>query len=262
MSDLRHSCLYRCRSGAPSDRVYHVLNVSTSEIQDLTLPPGVVCNKCGEYFGHKLEQHFTKYHPASRQRLYRVHKTKSRKEPIFEDDAGRATRTTRHGESRFHFPFNRLEYATTEEGDIEFTGISDRPAYSSRLVSRLLAKITIECLYLNHSGGDLDPYAPRFDWLAEYARFDIGPFRLFGWERSSTPQQAPSIHRLPDVEDIRFGEVCEISFPGIVFVFPLAPTTVGTALRSRRSTLTVIEFDGMIEQEPQSLKLILRRVDR
>ena len=217
-------CLYRCGSGAESTQTYHVLPRSASTL-DITLEPGRVCDRCNEYFATKLEAHFVQRHPGSSERLRYVATTRKKKPPRFETTRGTAIRRNNVGTHELAYPLDNLSWEELPNGDLRFFGTFQGLPFDATIISRLLAKISLEFLVTVSDTSPYWPYLPSFDQLRRYARCGDGRVRFvwFAWKRTSTDQVVPLFIEIKEDDGSLVTTLVRISFPGVAYLFPIAP---------------------------------------
>jgi len=254
------NCLYECKSRFPSTQKYHVLPFSASALE-LTLPPGIVCDGCNAFFS-KLEKYFVERHPGSSRRLLGVKETRKGKPPVFESQAGVATRKDGPRAATLDIPLNELKYDQLPNGDFLLTGLFKPKPFDSVKIGRLLTKIAVEYLVRFRGEGELDPFEEQFKPLREYARF--GPrglkFLWFAWKRTQEPQQLPRVVRIQEKGEPAVALLCRISLPGVAYLVPLLPLVAPGAICANLAGWRVVEKAGEVQLEPERIQLILGRV--
>ena len=245
-------CLYQCGSDATSTQIYHVLPESASNIK-VTLPKGVVCDKCNAYFA-ELENYFVRHHPGNVHRLLRLKQTKKGKTPKLELDHGIATSEKQEDSIRVSIPLTEITFTALENGDMQMQGESLLRSYDSEKISRVLAKIAIESLYLASSKIGICPSHQLFADLRDYARRGRGKqkFVWFCFKSDHYAEIPPTIAPLDAPDGTRLGLVCLITFPGIRYVFPYPPLA--------NETLEMVSDDWTIVTEPGDFSVTSMKV--
>lgn len=253
-------CLYECGSGASLTQEYHILPFSTSALE-LRLAPGIVCDNCNAYFS-QLEKYFVERHPGSSQRLLGVRKTRKGKPPVFESEAGVATRHEGIDTFTFDFPLNELRHEQLPNGDLLLTGVFKPRPFDSVTIGRVLAKIAVEYLVGLRGEEHLDPFGEQFKPLREYARF--GPrglkFLWFAWKRTQEQQQLPRVIRVQDKGEPVVAVLCRISLPGVAYLVSLPPFVAPIAICPNLAGWHVVETAGELQPEPETIEVTLKCV--
>ena len=221
-------CLYNCDSGSPSTQEYHVYPLSASTL-DITLSKGVVCNKCNAYFS-KLEKEFVETHPGALARLLALKRTRKGKPPVLFTNAGLATKDNENGKSAITIPLEDINVSFEENGNILVKGEVRLPPFKPRIISRVLAKMSLE--FLVACMPKLDPYSARFDSLRCYARrgpVKMNKFIWFAFRLVDESQEPPQVIKAESPNEI-LGRLMFMGFPGIQYLFPLPPFIDSSAM--------------------------------
>ncbi len=255
-------CVYDCNSGAPSTDEYHILPYSASTLE-LTLPAGVVCDKCNNAFA-PLESHFTQFHPGSSARVMHVESTRKGKAPSFRHQHGSLTREDREGHREIKTNLNpasfQIELIPGESMQIR-GGYTPKP-FDATIVSRVLHKIALETLALVNDP-QLDPRAERYKPLRDYVRRPkVGEFRPFVWLRGDVEQEAPMGITATENSSGRSVSFCKISFPGILYLVAYPPWPVPDDLWKTLTHGTLVNAPGLIELEPEVITQTYREMTK
>lgn len=216
-------CLYNCNSGADSTQEYHVLPESAANVS-LTLPTGIVCDKCNCYFA-KLENYFIQRHPGSAQRLMRLEKTKKGKHPKFQSKAGEVTRTITNGQLSVQMNVSDIQFENLDNGDLIIKTKTACEQFDATKISRVLGKIALETLWLVYGKGKVAPLAETYTGLRDYVRFGRGKlnFLSFSYRVGDYPDRLPGIGPLQNEDGKPLGHGCMIFLPGIWYFVALPP---------------------------------------
>lgn len=259
MSGFR--CLYECGSGAASTDEYHVYSRSASTLE-LTLPPGIVCDACNNYFS-QLENHFTQHHPGSSARIFHIDRTRKGKPPKFNhaagaiecvDDAGLRNMTTKldPGAMRVEFDPN---------GDLHFVSSITPHGFDAAIVSRVIHKIAFEGLLFFRDKPELNPTDPRFAPMRDYIRRPASgqTFQPFAWRKLLQSQQQPYILTASDNATGKAVDFCVVTLPDTEYVIPLPPWPIPEEFWKALGDHTIVSQPGHVALDPQEVRLTLRQ---
>ncbi len=211
-------CLYRCESGAGSTQEYHLYPKSAGPLE-VKLRKGLVCDRCNQYFGRKLEKYFVERHPGTRFRLGMNYRTHKGKRPVLVgcEDRRVEVRAESSGDLVTEAQSHSISYR--EEGEkLVFTCATRLPGYEPRKVSRVLAKMAFETLSVN---GELpDHLSVSLCRLREYARRNKGSYIPFTYVIGQKIEQIP-----PGLVEIKTSGVTShyvaLTFPCIQYLLPI-----------------------------------------
>ncbi|MGF1939480.1 MAG: HNH endonuclease [Nostoc sp. ChiQUE02] len=162
MSSPPFKCLFCLSTKGPFQRVEHPIPESLGN-DELTLPPGFVCDPCNQYFGAKVENFVINAPPFGVERVRCDVKTKKGKHPHFKALPHIELHTT---------PFKNQVVLLASPDYWSFLQNSSHLLlpYSLTddcLLARFLLKIGLGLLL---SSNDCDPYSSQFDTARKYAR--------------------------------------------------------------------------------------------
>ena len=242
------TCLYKCGSNAPSQQEYHVYPASTTNLQ-IILEKGAVCDKCNAYFA-KLENYFAHHHPGSAHRLLSLQQTKKGKHPIYESEAGVATRVSNESETTdIRIPISDVSWEIKDDGTILIKCVAKAKPFDAVKISRVLGKIALEAVYAEALIPEInfDVYSEDYDPIRRYVRFLSGQPR-FIWFAYKVLQEAggtPQMGIIWDASEKAVGVVCIIRLLGIHFMFPLIPPLPAEILIPEMPEWTFVTEPGM-----------------
>jgi hypothetical protein len=255
-------CLYNCGSGASSTQEYHVYPASASTL-NLTLPSGLICDKCNQYFS-EIENYFTNYHPGSSQRVWDGVITRKGKTPTFTHESGKMTRVD--GEDARHISTNLggVRFERHPNGDYTIVSSYTPQSFDASKISRVLHKIAFETLLYYPIDPNLNPLSDRFLLLRDFVRRPKSSldFQPFAWMRREEAQEHPCIVSIqdPDTNNV-VAEMCEIHFPGIVYIIAYPPWPSPSSLWESIIDANVVNTSGVKSLEPEEIRipLVLRK---
>lgn len=180
------NCIF-CRSeSSASKSVEHIVPHSLGNTEHV-LPPGIVCDKCNQYFAVKVEGPLLSAQYSRHLRFRNAIPSKKGRVPPLEDLMGQEgiALGLRLGE----FGHRHLYPLDDRDGPRFTSSILGAPHYrvfgpepfplDTRLVSRLLAKMALEILtdrVMVAPGWEEEVvFRPELDLIRQYARFGVGP---------------------------------------------------------------------------------------
>lgn len=252
-------CLFCRNKNNTFQNIEHIIPESLGN-KVYVLPPGIVCDKCNQYFS-KLENYFCHHHLSSAKKLLYLDKTKKGKPPSLPLQKGEL-RKEQNG--RIKFKQSILQGKEAEQLSIIFyaneviiKGSWPLPETYSEKISRFLAKCGIETLYLKE--GKL-AYEKEFDFVRQYARYggknDFIPF-LWG---KQTQRNIELYICIVDSKKKRTFYFATIFLPGIVYFIPLNRVNEDYAFKmiAKNYNLNIIDKKCLIKRESPEFKLHLK----
>jgi len=212
------------------------------------LENGIVCDKCNGYFA-KLENYFVHYQPGASAKLLLLKQTKKGKQPSFESEAGKATRTRNDDGLSLNIPFTDVTYEVKEDRSIVFKATAKGRPFDARKISRVLGKIAIEFVSVQgpYPGLNLDAYSSEYDPLRKYVRYGSGTLKFvwFAYKEVRGEEGPPQIADFFGEDNQILGGLCMIRLPGIHYLFPLPPFLESAVLHKPLHDWTFVETPGM-----------------
>lgn len=255
-----NGCIYDCGSNSPSTQEYHLYPASASTM-DLTLSPGIVCDKCNSYFS-KLEDYFVHHHPGSSMRVWNGVVTRKGKTPEFSHQRGKVTRIDGKGGREIKMQLGAVRFDRHPNGDITIVGSYTPRPFDACKISRVLHKIAFEVL-VGDFGHELSPRDKRFAPLREYVRRpkSATDFQPFAWRRCTDQQAFPQIVTVTDTDSGDWiADMCRLTFPGVEYWTGYPPWPVsGRVWESLQNDATVVSAPGITALDPEELRIPLVR---
>jgi len=143
-------CIYPCNGDARhSKSKYHIQPFSAgnqtqllSPVSEYTLPNGLVCDKCNNYFGKEIEHHLTNHPFIKQYNAFYNRKTRKNKKQAFSSDK---IKIYQSGKGLLIL---EGEITVNEDGGIRMP-IPSTNSINHKMISRAIHKIAYECLILD-----------------------------------------------------------------------------------------------------------------
>lgn len=222
-------CIFCLRDDNSGTRVEHIFPESLGGGDWATLPPGVVCDPCNQYFGSKVESIALSDYPLNMIRLFNGVTTKKKKWASVPSYRGRLEASPYPGKIGITPINDDIENAIVEGRISQLRMIAETRDPLS--LCRLMLKIGLETVAFDGASLILDK---KYDAARRFAR---APSRGTVWwlfycgnHSMEQNEQATAAHLGSSIADLGGGEVAHIEAYGFSFFVPLTSNVVADDL--------------------------------